>query len=297
MDVGESVGLLFDEAATVTIRDAVPEPLVPLFEVVTHLGAGSTLVVIVLCLYWFGGAALRTRAFVVGTALGALGLSTGLKTGFAIERPNPELLAFAPETYGGFSFPSAHALGSAAILTMVAITLDVGTRWQRGLAAAALIGAVMLSRVVLGVHFVGDVLVGALIGLGFVAVMFLAYPRIGPKSAFGLAFGLGIVGLAVGSPGHSPLVVGTALGGLLASPALEAVDDDPMGTAIPAVAILAVPGFLLVHHSHVAFSIQSIQIVGYALVTALVLVAPVAGTFSKYRDALRYVGTAFTTRR
>jgi undecaprenyl-diphosphatase len=82
-------------------------------------------------------------------------------------------LVFAPPT--DFSFPSGHAAGSFAFATFLAMLLlarpaaSAGPRTpRRWLAAASLLlvaTGIALSRVALGVHFPGDVGVGALVGI------------------------------------------------------------------------------------------------------------------------------------
>ncbi len=66
----------------------------------------------------------------------------------------------------GFSFPSGHATGTAAVALMCAWMLSrwVITSWAARVAAwsvaVAVTGAVGFSRVYLGVHYVSDVLAG-----------------------------------------------------------------------------------------------------------------------------------------
>jgi len=65
-----------------------------------------------------------------------------------------------------FSFPSGHTLNAFAVGAVVALSFPV-------FAPAVLLTAssVAASRVVLGLHFVSDVLVGAVLGLGIGAVV------------------------------------------------------------------------------------------------------------------------------
>lgn len=75
------------------------------------------------------------------------------------------------EKSADWSFPSDHATASisiAAILLAKGLTL-------RGLLLAAMAGLICLSRVYLGLHYVGDIAGGALTGLAAVAIVLLVY--------------------------------------------------------------------------------------------------------------------------
>ena len=90
-----------------------------------------------------------------------------------IERPRPAAIpALADAT--GFSFPSGHALMTAAIY--VTIALIVCRRLQLPsqrivlvLSSTAIILVVALSRVYLGVHYPSDIVGGTLLGVGLSA--------------------------------------------------------------------------------------------------------------------------------
>ena len=77
------------------------------------------------------------------------------------------------------SFPSGHALGASigcCLLLLITLRfLPRGGRIAAVTAAALIVGAVALARVVLGVHFVTDVLGGITLGIGWVAVTTWAY--------------------------------------------------------------------------------------------------------------------------
>ena len=275
-------GPLFEESTNESIRSAIPDPLVTIIEVATHLGDGATIAAVAVLLYWFSAEQRRIRIYIVAVGLCALGLSTLLKGVIARDRPSPEYLAFAPEAYSGYSFPSAHALGTAALLTMLVITLSVGTRRQRVAAGAAIVATVMLSRVVIGVHFVGDVIVGAAVGIGLVLALFRGYPTISPTRAFVLAIGLGIAGLALGAREHSVLVVGAATGASVAWVFVRDHDPNPTGAAVLMLGVLALPTLIairaierLVGFGELAqYNVATIA-ASYAVVTALVILVPV----------------------
>jgi len=97
----------------------------------------------------------------------------GLKRVVARARPCnclPDVHALVFGTPTDFSFPSGHAAGSFSFCVFFAVLLWRSARLPRswrlaGSSALVLLATgVALSRVALGVHFPGDVLVGAIVG-------------------------------------------------------------------------------------------------------------------------------------
>lgn len=111
----------------------------------------------------------RLALFVVVARVGAMVLSTGLK--LIVDRARP-VFDEPVATALGASFPSGHALGSAAFYAMLAVVLAPRLDRARLLLAGAAGIAVLVaaSRVLLGVHFPSDVTAGLLIGWGWVAL-------------------------------------------------------------------------------------------------------------------------------
>ncbi len=136
----------------------------------------------------------------LGARLGALllvseALNVGLKVLFALPRPywiDSRVQAWGKDA--SFGLPSSHAQNAAALWPF----LSRGRRFRWRIVGAILVCGIALSRVFLGVHFVGDVVGGVLIGT-FVLLAFLKLsPRV--ESWFGAqnsgrqaAFALGIV--------------------------------------------------------------------------------------------------------
>jgi undecaprenyl-diphosphatase len=86
---------------------------------------------------------------------------------------------FALITEGGYSFPSGHATGTAAVALLCAWMLSrwvIGS-WPGRVAvwgiAIGVTGAVGFSRVYLGVHYVSDVLAGWLLGAAWAGTVML----------------------------------------------------------------------------------------------------------------------------
>lgn len=111
----------------------------------------------------------RLALFVVVARVGAVVLAQGLK--LAVDRARP-VFDETVATALGASFPSGHALGSAAFWTTTAVLVLPHVRRPRLLLAGAVLVAVLVaaSRVLLGVHYVTDVVGGLLLGLGWAAI-------------------------------------------------------------------------------------------------------------------------------
>ena len=114
--------------------------------------------------------------WLVVTVFGGAALGFVLKEIVGRTRPAlPDPVSTAP----GMSFPSGHALGASigcCLLLLIALRfLPRGGRVAAVIAAGLIVAAVGLARVVLGVHFVSDVLAGTTLGVGWVAVTTWAY--------------------------------------------------------------------------------------------------------------------------
>jgi len=114
--------------------------------------------------------------WLVVTVFGGAALGFVLKEIVGRTRPVlPDPVATAP----GMSFPSGHALGATigcCLLLLIALRfLPRGGRVAAVIAAGLIVGAVGFARVVLGVHFVSDVLAGITLGIGWAAVTTWAY--------------------------------------------------------------------------------------------------------------------------
>lgn len=131
-----------------------------------------------LCLWVWLAKGLRTRAWwAIGTMMGAWFL--GLVAKYAFQRARPVVedpVSQAP----GYSFPSGHALNSAAWATAVVIALWPLLKpfWARVTAVALAVLVVLVTavhRVLLGVHYPSDVTVGVLTGVGLVLASYAGY--------------------------------------------------------------------------------------------------------------------------
>ena len=147
-------------------------------EIFTHVGSGVWLtalatVAVVLLVRRRGWA---DALLVAMATAGALVINPIFKQFFSRPRPaihDPNL------TLQTFSFPSGHAMGSAAVYGAIAIVLARrlrGTVWARLVVAAAVLIVLLVgaSRVYLGAHYPTDVVAGWILGLAWLLVCVLA---------------------------------------------------------------------------------------------------------------------------
>jgi membrane-associated phospholipid phosphatase len=119
----------------------------------------------------------RLAAWTLVTIWGAALLGLVLK--IAVGRARP-VFDVAVETAPGRSFPSGHALGSlvgCGVLLLVLVPLARSARARRlcWTAAALIVLAVGMARVVLGVHYPSDVVAAWVLGLGWLAATTAAF--------------------------------------------------------------------------------------------------------------------------
>lgn len=141
-------------------------------EAISWLGRPPVLwaVTILGVVYTFRHGAHRLSVFLVcTTAVGGL-MSTAIKV--LVNRPRPEVDHPIVEAFGK-SFPSGHALSSTVVFGAVLLTFlpVLPRRWRHPAVAltALFVLAIGVSRLLLGVHFVTDVVAGHVLGLAWLA--------------------------------------------------------------------------------------------------------------------------------
>jgi membrane-associated phospholipid phosphatase len=146
--------------------------------VITQLGSSPVVIAVSLVAALVEYRRVRTRAvpaFLATVVTSDLVINNLVKVAVGRERPNVARLVEA----SGFSFPSGHTASSAA--AYAAMALLAGRRRSRG-AKALLAGAsggitvaVGTSRVLLGAHWLTDVIAGAALGWACFALSSIAY--------------------------------------------------------------------------------------------------------------------------
>ena len=278
------------------VLEGLPEAVVVLAALATQLGDVWFVFLLLGLAYWFGDelpapVALdrRRAAFVVALGVGANAATTTLKEWLSYPRPpgadeavGRELVPALVEPFyvgaatgSGFGFPSGHAVAATVVYGGLALLVG-GRRAYAG--AAAVVAVVSLSRVVLRVHYLVDVVVGIAVGSVFLAAAYglggrgsepgrvfalaLVVALLGPVlgaydfrtmaslgGALGARLGWGIVGAAVvheettRTGGIAATAVGAAFGGLFG--AVYAVEPAPhvafLAVAVVLGGVLAAP--------------------------------------------------------
>lgn len=149
---------LFSEGPIRALQDLASPLLDTVFLAITATGGVLFLLAAVVLLYWLGDK--RFALFVGLLLLTSWAVNGYLKAFFGMPRPPSDLHRPAP--VGGYGLPSGHAQQATAFWAALAAKLR--GPWVR--LGATMVPLVALSRVYLGVHFVGDVLAGAALGLG-----------------------------------------------------------------------------------------------------------------------------------
>jgi len=164
-------------------------PVEPLLALLTQLGDVWFLTMVALVAYWFPDRLpladwdRRQGLRLVAVALLAFATTHLLKAAFGLPRPvGAGRAAFslpgplgplygAAATGTGHAFPSGHAVGTAAVYGVVALSARGTWRARRRWVALGLVALVSFTRLALGVHYLGDVVVGAAVGFVLAALV------------------------------------------------------------------------------------------------------------------------------
>jgi len=172
-------GLLADAETPWTLEHSLgrwvydlPDWLETPFELIQQTGTLLAIVLVAAGLVVAGRYRAAGAAALAG--FGAWLAASGLKEIVERARPTVASLGRVPrEVVDGFSWPSSHAAISAALATVLLLTIARG-RLGRGVVIAAA-GLTCVARVYLGAHWGLDVIGGAALGVlaGYVAVLVL----------------------------------------------------------------------------------------------------------------------------
>ncbi|WP_435067842.1 phosphatase PAP2 family protein [Haloplanus sp. C73] len=199
-----------------SVVETAPDGLVELFGLLTYLGDPVGLLVLVVAGYLLAeyvDVSETRMATAIAVALGGFALTLALKHAFALPRP-------PGAGTDGFGFPSGHAIGATVVYGGLAgVLANRGTR--RYWVAGGVVALVAASRVVIGVHYLVDVVVGVGVGLAYLAIAFRVGPGWAPERVsaaavgrtFGLAIVVGVAALSVAVVLDTVVAVAAAIGG------------------------------------------------------------------------------------
>ncbi|MFC7019120.1 MULTISPECIES: phosphatase PAP2 family protein [Haloarcula] len=228
--------MIFDNGRGIGITDAVHTaadwPVLVFSGLLTQLGDGWFLFLLGGTLYVTGdqlprwGIERRRGLFVLGLVFMAVALTGTLKAYFQLPRPpyvsGAEVLVLPSvlqslfgdiTTADGYGFPSGHALGSTMVWGGCALVLQRGSFGNRVGAAGVIVLLVAVSRLVLGVHYLVDVIVGVVVG-GLVLGSLYRLTDGGTRPGWVLlvATGVGLLGVLLGVTFESVAATGGAGG-------------------------------------------------------------------------------------
>jgi hypothetical protein len=256
------------------VMEAVPPELGPVAHAVTLLGDPELLIGLLSLLYW--NHRRRETVTVVGATFVALVAVLALKWAFLSPRP-PMAVRPVPIEPGGYGFPSGHATSATAVYGGLALAYDWTRDRLKTVATVALVAAVALSRVVLGVHYLGDIVAGVLLGSAVLALL-LGVIRSRPVVGFAAAFALSLPSLLLtGLTPDALLAVAGSLGGVVAVWWLDAVPPlrSRLEGAVLSAAGLVYVGVALAAASAVETLVPALLVVDFCMDVAIFM-APVA---------------------
>lgn len=294
LENGRGIGI------TDALHGAAEWPAIVIFALITQLGDGWLLFLLGGSLYVAGdqlprwGIDRRRGLFVLALALTYVALIGALKAFFQLPRPpgagDPPEIAWLPVALAGLfenfaiaegpGFPSGHALGSTMVWGGLALVLRRGTYWKRIVIAGVIILLVSASRLILGVHYVLDVVVGMGLGVLVLGVLhWMADGGTNPGRVLLAAVGVSIGGLLVGITFESVAAAGGAVGGWLVWRGIA--DTTP---AHPTTGSEVIAGFLVLGVMAVLFGVLNaltpplwLTFLGTAVAAGGAVGAPLAG--------------------
>ncbi len=172
----------FDRSVTGWLVDVRAEPWDSFWQFITVFADPLTLTLVVIGVFvlsWLGDRIDLAALIVFGSVSSSVLLWT-LKHLFGRDRPP---VADRLLEVHGLAFPSGHTLNATVVYGLAALICYQLYPWIRAhppalLAAPALIGAIGISRVYLGVHWTSDVIAGWCIGLLWLGVCLVLHQRV-----------------------------------------------------------------------------------------------------------------------
>lgn len=218
----------------IDITKSLPDAIIAIAGLITQLGDMWFVLLGILLVYWLGtrdpsltDTLRKDCLYLFALTVGSYALTVVIKHVFALPRPPGATTAVLPfwlpaisepvyesiVTGNGFGFPSGHTLKTTVVYGGAALMLSKWKPHRQYLIAGGIVVLVAISRVVLGVHYLADVVTGVLVGLVFLGGMNQA-TKGDPRRAFGITALLGLFAAGMAMEFRSGLVVVAAVAGL-----------------------------------------------------------------------------------
>jgi len=222
----------------------LPTVVAVCFAVITQLGDFWFVSTLSVLAYWSGtatprlgdGLSRKRGAMLLALLASAAAVSVSLKVLFAFPRPPSAGMVAAASglpwpvgafyesvvTGRGYGFPSGHATTTVLVWGGLAWALQAGDRRQRYAVAGGVVAVVSLSRLVLGVHYLVDVVAGSAIA---VTVLWFALTKLRtPARVFAFVTVVAAVGVFAGAlTRDTAAALGLGVGGLVVWTVLDGV--------------------------------------------------------------------------
>ena len=268
------------EGPTRALIEASPESLGPVYLVLTDLADVTFLILLLTVLYLVGWR--REAATVIG--YGFLGYVSviALKIVFALPRPPETWWLYAFEGYATasagsgnlYGFPSGHAVAAVVIYGGLAVERGWLDDRRKLAAVAGLIVVISMTRIPLGLHYLGDTIGGLALGVGLIAgARWIAEGD--PRRTFAVATPVAAATVLLTGFGASALAaLGACIGGILAGRIYEIAPEPRSRVELGALLVVGL-GFVV--------AIQLVEplfagILAAVVLVDLVLVAGILGT-------------------
>ncbi len=168
----------WDVAAAEWGRDNASETSTNILDAITSLGSTAPLIVFMVLLGVHHAVRRGDRGpglYLAVVGIGVTVLNNGLK--LIVDRGRPDIAQLAG--FAGSSFPSGHSAAAAACWAAMALVIARGAprnvRLGAGTAAVIIAVTVAATRVLLGVHWLSDVVAGVLVGWAWFVVSTVAF--------------------------------------------------------------------------------------------------------------------------
>jgi len=259
------------EALSRLIWESVPAGAAEPFGVITAFGSATFLLFALSLLYWLDER--RSTAAVVSYALIALAVVIGLKAAMGLPRP-PEAVRLIPLEADPNGFPSGHTVAAVVVYGGLLAVRDRLDDHRAVVAVVVLVGLVGLSRVVLGMHYLGDVVVGTALGLVLLAVCVRVVGD-DPTRGFALAAVVSVPAVVVTALGAEALLAfGGSLGGAVGSLRLDGLAELQSRFHGVVLTAVGVPFVFLTDELADGLAEPALVVFAYALLVAGILRLP-----------------------